>query len=120
MEHEQNPRRVFLGPNQRYVDITLQDGTQFEGLVKNEDSYSIVLQTLNGAYRFLDRRQIRTLTNSSRTLGPENLAQRLSAQQMADLLAYLTQRKQRVAVSSDAASAGSGLSFERLKNAAQE
>jgi PQQ-dependent dehydrogenase (methanol/ethanol family) len=120
MEHEPNPLRVFLGPDQRYVEITLQDGTQFEGLVKNEDSYSIVLQTLDGAYRFLDRRRIRTLTNSSRTLGPTDLAQRLSAEQMADLLGYLTQRKQRAAVKIDGASAGAGLSFNRLKNAQKE
>jgi PQQ-dependent dehydrogenase (methanol/ethanol family) len=123
--HQLNVRRFGFGTNQRYVNVTLQDGAQLEGLVKNEDSFSIVLQTLQGDYRLLDRRKIRTITNSARTLAPTGLVESLSADQKADLLAYLGQQKKRAVVSPASASAsasgggpspnaGPGPSFARL------
>src|SRR6185312_4724560 len=52
IEHELSGRRFqFGGVNQRYVDVTLQDGAQLHGLVKNEDSFTVMLQTLEGTYR---------------------------------------------------------------------
>jgi PQQ-dependent dehydrogenase (methanol/ethanol family) len=117
IQHQLSPRRVPFGAtNQRYVDVTLQDGGQLRGLVKNEDSFSIVLQSVEGDYRLLDRRRIRSITNSARTLTP--VAQDLSADQNADLLAYLSQRKQRAVVSIDATAGG--LSFDRLTSAGRE
>jgi PQQ-dependent dehydrogenase (methanol/ethanol family) len=118
MQHLPDFGRMFSGPNQRYVDVTLRDGTKLEALVKNEDSLSVVLQTLDGGYRLLDRRQIRELTNSSRALGPADLAKRFSADQLGDLLAYLAQQKQRAPTPIDVPS--TGLSFTRLKEAGKE
>jgi alcohol dehydrogenase (cytochrome c) len=119
IEHRPNPRRVAFGAtNQRYVDVTLSDGTPLQGLLKNEDSFSIVLQTLEGDYRPLERRKIRAITPSTRTPTPTSLAQSLSADQRADLLAYLSQRKQRAVASSDGDTGG--LSFERLVQAERE
>ena len=118
MEHAPDFRRMFNGPNTRYVDITLRDGTQLQGLVKNEDSLSMVLQTLDGDYRLLDRQHIRTATNSSRPLGPTDLAQRFSADQMGDLLAFLAPQKHR-APTPIAAPAG-GVTFTRLQEADKE
>ena len=118
MAHLPNFGRLFSGPNQRYVDVTLHDGTKLEALIKNEDSLSVVLQTLDGGYRLLDRRQIRELSNSSRALGPADLPQRFSADQLGDLLAYLAQQKQRAPTPIDVPS--TGLSFARLKEAGKE
>jgi alcohol dehydrogenase (cytochrome c) len=118
MEHAPDFRRMFMGPNTRYVDIILRDGTQLHGLIKNEDSLSIVLQTLDGGYRLLDRQRIRTLTNSSRALGPTDLAQRFSADQLGDLLAFLAQQTQRAPTPIDAPA--SGVTFARLKQADKE
>jgi alcohol dehydrogenase (cytochrome c) len=118
MEHAPDFRRMFMGPNTRYVDITLRDGTQVHGLIKNEDSLSIVLQTLDGGYRLLERPRIRTLSNSPRALGPTDLAQRFSAAQLGDLLAFLAQQKQRAPTPIDAPA--TGVTFARLKAADKE
>ena len=119
IEHRLRPRRFVLGRTiERYVDVALQDGSKLQGLLKNEDTFSVVVQTLGGDYRLLDRRQIRTITNSARTLTPANVAQRLSADQRADLLAFLSQRKKRAVVSVD--SAAGGLSSARLAHAERE
>jgi len=118
MEHAPNFRRMFQGPNVRFVDITLRDGARLEGLIKNEDSLSVVVQTLDGNYRLLDRQRIRTLANSSRPLGPTDLAQRFSPDQLGDLLAFLAQQKQRA--STPIQVSGTGPTFTRLKEADKE
>jgi alcohol dehydrogenase (cytochrome c) len=115
IEHDFNFRRFGFGAtNQRYVDVTLLDGTQLQGLVKNEDSFSVVLQTLEGDYRLPDRKRIRSMTNSTtRTFLPKD---RLSGDERANLLAYLVQQKQRAAV----VGGTGGLSYARLASAGQE
>jgi alcohol dehydrogenase (cytochrome c) len=119
IEHQLRPRRFVLGRTvERYVDVRLQDGSKLEGLLRNEDTFSVVIQTRAGDYRLLDRRQIRTIANSARSLTPANLAQRLSPEQRADLFAFLSQRKQRAVVSID--SAAGGLSSARLIHAERE
>jgi PQQ-dependent dehydrogenase (methanol/ethanol family) len=116
--HELRPRRFDDAGDEHYVDVVLQDGVKLQGLVKNEDSFSVVLQTLDGDYRPLERSRIRSLTDSGRSLAPTNVSQRLSADQIADLLAYLVQQKQR-AVPPDAEHAV-GVSFARLSRADRE
>jgi len=118
IEHKPDLRRLFNGPNQRYADITLLDGTKLHGLIKNEDSLSLVLQTLDGGYRLLDRHSIRTLTDSSRAVEPTDLSQRLTAGQLGDLLAFLAQQKQRAPTPIPVPS--TGVSFTRLKEADKE
>ena len=121
IEHPPAARRPLFAMSPRYVDVTLRDGSQLKGLATNEDSFSVVLQTLDGDFRLLDRRRIRTITNSTADFNPTSLVQRLSADQKADLLAYLSQRKQRAAIASiDSAGDGYGPSFARLTRAERE
>jgi putative heme-binding domain-containing protein len=78
IEHQLRPHRFVLGGTiERYVDVVLQDGSKLQGLLKNEDTFAVVIQTSAGDYRLLDRRQIRTITNSARSLTPANAAQRI-------------------------------------------
>jgi hypothetical protein len=109
-----------FGMRLNYVDITLRDGTRLEGLAKSEDTFSVVLQSLDGDYHVLDRGQIRTITDDPRTVIPFDLVAHLSVDQKADLLAYLSQRKQRTAVSVDSATDARDLSFARLTHAERE
>jgi len=121
IEHDWPQRRLgFGGPNPRYIDVTLQDGELLHGLVKSEDSFSMVLQTLDGDYRLLDRRRVRTIASSARPLVPTNLVQHLSASQKADLHTYLSEQKQRAVVSNDSAASHGGASFARLTHAERE
>lgn len=119
MEHP-FPRHRPFGSRMNYVDVTLQDGVRLEGVAKSEDSFSVVLQTQDGNYRVLDRSRIRTIAENERLVIPFDLADKLSADQKADLLAYLSQRKQRADVSIDSAVAAQGASFERLSHAERE
>ena len=115
IEHAGRP----FAPSPRYVQVTLRDGTQTDGQVKNEDSFSLALQAFDGEYRLLDRRQIRTISDSASTTAPAKLAQRLSAEQKDDLVAYLSTQKQRARVTSLALH-DTGLTFDRLSRAERE
>ena len=121
IEHRPNARRSPFARNPRFVEVTLLDGSQLKGLTKNEDTFSVVLQTLDGGLRLLDRRRIRTIVNSASDFDPTGLVQRLSADQKADLLAYLSERRQRApVVSIESANENDGPTFARLTRAAQE
>ncbi|HEU4627931.1 MAG TPA: PQQ-dependent dehydrogenase, methanol/ethanol family [Steroidobacteraceae bacterium] len=118
LEHAQrNP----FGPRARYAAIVSREGAQLEGLVKSEDSFSLVLQRFDGEYALLDRRRIRSITNLTPSFAPAKVVQSLSADQKADLLSYLSQLKQRASVVAlDGAASDTGLSFARLRSAARE
>jgi alcohol dehydrogenase (cytochrome c) len=115
IEHASRP----FGPGARYVKVSLRDGTELDGLVKNEDSFTVILQGFDGENRPLERRQIRTITSAPPAMAPASLAQRLSSEQKGDLVAYLSRQKQRTAVASIAAK-DAGLSFDRLSRAERE
>ncbi len=114
----EHPGRPF-GPSPRHVKVTLRDGTQLDGVIKNEDSFAVVLQSFDGEYRLLGRRQIRTIDSAPAAIVPATLAQRLSADQKADLVAYLSLQKRRAAVTSISPK-DAGLSFDRLSRAERE
>jgi alcohol dehydrogenase (cytochrome c) len=117
IEHGPGPRPLGFGPPARYVDVTLRDGRQLQGLVRSEDSFSMVLQTLAGDPLPLSRRQIRTVTSSARAITP---GEHLSAESTADVLAYLGQQKHRAIVPLEGATGAGGVSFERLTHATRE
>jgi alcohol dehydrogenase (cytochrome c) len=108
-------RRFGLGPGPHWVDVVLKDGSPLSGLVRSEDSFSLVLQTSAGDYRLLERSELRTLKPSTRPVTP---AQNPSGEDKADLLAYLGQRTARSAVVPDGVA--DGLSFQRLTHAQAE
>jgi PQQ-dependent dehydrogenase (methanol/ethanol family) len=115
IEHAGRP----FGPSPRLVKVALRDGTQLDGLVKNEDSFTVVLQTFDGEYRLLDRREIRTIDNGAPATTPAGVAQRLTEDQKNDLVAYLSAQKKRAVIASVQAS-DQGLSFDRLRRAERE
>lgn len=114
----EHPGRPF-GPSPRPVKVTLRDGTQVEGVIKNDDSFAVVLQLFDGEYRLLERRRIRSIDDLPSAIAPATLVQRLSAEQKADLVAYLSRQKQRSAVPSIAPT-DAGLTFDRLSRAERE
>ena len=42
-------------PRARTVTVAIRDGQSFTGIVRNEDNFSLQLQTLDGNFHFLDR-----------------------------------------------------------------
>jgi putative membrane-bound dehydrogenase-like protein len=88
---------AILDPNRaletRYVNYTalLKDGRELSGLIAAETSSSITLRSATGEETIL-RRDLELLTSSGLSAMPEGFERVLTAQQMADLIAFVRKR----------------------------
>jgi len=73
----------------RIVVATTADGQTLTGMVRNEDNFSLQLQTKDGAFHFLEKSSLRALERRTESLMPSDYATRLSAQEIDDLISYL-------------------------------
>lgn len=64
-------------------------GDRFEGLIRNEDNFSIQLQTKDGAFHFFQKSELHSLDRLDASLMPTNYGARLSAGELDDLVSYL-------------------------------
>lgn len=69
------------------VAVTLADGKSFNGIVRNEDNFSVQLQTFDGTFVLLDKSAIRGMERRPEPLA--NSAARLSPQELDDIASYL-------------------------------
>ena len=73
----------------RLVAATTNDGQVLTGMVRNEDNFSLQLQTKDGAFHFLQKSSLRGLERRPESLMPSDYGTRLSAQDINDLISYL-------------------------------
>jgi len=94
------PEKLMVGildPNREVAPsftawrAVLQDGEESTGLLVRDDGGNVVLRQAGGTEATIPRATLRSLENTGRSLMPEGLEDRLSPQDLADLLAYLAQ-----------------------------
>lgn len=92
MIHILDPNREIL-PN--YLDylVLLDDGSTLTGIIAAESATSITLRRADNAQDTILRQNIEQITSTGKSLMPEGLEKKITHQEMADLLAYLTQLK---------------------------
>lgn len=73
----------------RSAVLTTRDGDRLEGIIRNEDNFSLQLQTKDGSYHFFEKSDLRTLEPASQSLMPTNYSQRLSPDELNDVVSYL-------------------------------
>jgi len=71
------------------VSVVTRDGLQFTGIARNEDNFSIQVQTADGAFHLLAKSDIAKLNYEPHSLMPADYAQRLSARELDDLVSFL-------------------------------
>lgn len=77
------------GERGRVVVATTGDGKTLTGIARNEDNFSLQLQTKDGAFHFLEKSSLRALEHRPEPVMPSDYATRLSAQEINDLISYL-------------------------------
>ena len=88
-------RDAITNPNsdsvrrQKTATVVTRDGAQFTGIVRNEDNFSLQLQTPDGAFHLLAKSDLTRFDDSPQSLMPADYAQRLSPQEMNDILSFL-------------------------------
>jgi alcohol dehydrogenase (cytochrome c) len=74
-------------PGYRVASVRLRNGQMVRGLIKNESNYDLQLQGLDGRLYLWSREQIVSQTREPKSLMP---ALKASAEEMRDLMAYLS------------------------------
>ena len=88
-------RQAILDPNRdmdlkaETVRAVTRDGAELVGLARNEDNFSLQLQTLDGSFHLLMKSDLVALSHEHRSLMPSDYASRLSAQDIDDLVSFL-------------------------------
>jgi len=78
-----------LDPRNRKVLATLPDGKSVEGVIRNEDNFSIQIASLDGTTYLLTKSQLKQLAYREESAMPADYATRLSASEVDDLVNYL-------------------------------
>jgi putative heme-binding domain-containing protein len=69
--------------------LTTADGERFEGLIRNEDNFSVQFQTKDGSFHFFQKSDLRNLERGETSLMPTDYGDRLSSSEVNDLVSFL-------------------------------
>jgi cytochrome c oxidase cbb3-type subunit III len=78
-----------LNPLAQAVVVTTRQGTQFTGLARNEDNFSLQLQTADGTFHLFQKSDLQNLERQPKSLMPSDYGTVLSSRELDDLVSYL-------------------------------
>jgi putative heme-binding domain-containing protein len=83
-----------LDPRSRTVLVTTREGRQFMGIARNEDNFSLQLQSLDGAFHLFAKSDLEHLEYQPKSLMPSDYGSILSRSELDDLVSYLVRTAQ--------------------------
>ncbi len=87
---------LFLLGNEA-VTVTLNSGETIKGVARNRSNYSLQIIDRAGTLRLIDMAGVKDLAVSSKSPMPDGYAQKLTSEEMTDLLAFLARQALRTA-----------------------
>jgi cytochrome c oxidase cbb3-type subunit 3 len=69
--------------------MSTHDGDRLEGVIRNEDNFSIQLQTKDGSFHFLQKSDLQSVQPLGQSLMPTNYGQKLTPDELKDLVSFL-------------------------------
>ncbi|HWY19706.1 MAG TPA: c-type cytochrome [Candidatus Acidoferrum sp.] len=73
----------------RLVTAILRGGEKYVGRIRNEDNFSLQLQTMDGTFQLIAKSNLEELEYNSQTLMPPDYASTLSRDELNDVVSYL-------------------------------
>jgi cytochrome c oxidase cbb3-type subunit III len=73
----------------RLVTATIRGGEKVVGRIRNEDNFSLQLQTLDGTFHFVTKSDLEALEYNSQPLMPSDYGSTLNRDELNDLVSYL-------------------------------
>lgn len=83
-----NSNRI-VPPGYKSAVATTREGSTVEGIVRNEDNFSVQLQTQDGAFHFFQKSDLQKFEYSKQALMPSNYSQRLTQDELNDVVSFL-------------------------------
>jgi putative heme-binding domain-containing protein len=71
------------------VDVLTATGEHYEGMIRNEDNFSLQLQTIDGTFHFFSKKDLKAIERSRESIMPSDYATRLTKSEIEDLVSYL-------------------------------
>jgi putative heme-binding domain-containing protein len=71
------------------VTVNTVSGERFEGILRNEDNFSLQLQAIDGSFHFLSKSDVKTIDRRQASMMPSDYGSKLSDAQLKDLVSYL-------------------------------
>jgi PQQ-dependent dehydrogenase (methanol/ethanol family) len=103
------------------VLVKTLDGREFRGVRRNEDTFSLQMIDSSGQLRMFDKLRLASVVVDNRSLHPPDYAARLSADEIANLVAYLGSLRGRdLSRAASAPPVPGGVTDERLRTARAE
>lgn len=78
-----------LDPRARTVFVTTRDGRQFTGIARNEDNFSLQLQSVDGVFHLLAKSDLQNIEYQPKSLMPADYGSVLSRPEMDDMVSFL-------------------------------
>jgi cytochrome c oxidase cbb3-type subunit 3 len=79
----------MIGRRQPVAEVTSKDGQTYSGLVRNEDNFSMQLQSIDGTFHLVSKADLSAIKYRPEPLMPADYGTRLSAEEVDALAAYL-------------------------------
>jgi cytochrome c oxidase cbb3-type subunit III len=76
-------------PRSAVLVVKTSDGQQFSGVMRNEDNFSLQLQTLDGGFHLFLKSEVESVARKTGALMPSDYAATLSAAEIDDLVSFL-------------------------------
>jgi putative heme-binding domain-containing protein len=87
---EADIRQAIVKPDSKgTVSVTTREGQKFLGLLRNEDNFSLQLQTPDGQFHFFDKQALAHIDRHVQPLMPQNYASQLSKAELDDVISFL-------------------------------
>jgi cytochrome c oxidase cbb3-type subunit 3 len=84
-----DPAKNSAMRREKVAAVTTREGQQYTGIARNEDNFSLQLQTPDGAFHLLMKSDLDRIEYPPQSLMPGDYAQRLSATELNDLVSFL-------------------------------
>ena len=76
-------------PANKAVVVTTESGEKLTGIARNEDNFSLQLQTLDGVFHLFTKSELKNVEHQDRSLMPSDYGSRLSSAELDDVVSFL-------------------------------
>lgn len=78
-----------LVPSSRVATVTTKAGNNLTGVMRNEDNFTLALQTEDGRYHLLSKNEVSDVQYADHSLMPHDYGTKLSSKELNDIVSFL-------------------------------
>jgi putative heme-binding domain-containing protein len=78
-----------LDPRHGTIAVVTRSGEKYSGVLRNEDNFSIQMQTRDGNFHFFEKSELARIEHQSQSLMPSQYGTQFSKAELNDLISYL-------------------------------